>query len=93
MAAALAALLDLPLLSFAESKNVLASFAKALFEAGQSVPYVMAIDPTSYLPSRAAVSTALKSLVSEYEKFFKTHFINHWSIEEVQLLLTELHSK
>ena len=63
-AAAFAVLLDLRPLSLAERKDGMTSFDKALFEAGQLIPYGVKIDLMSYLPSRTGVSAALKSLIS-----------------------------
>ena len=68
--AAMAVMLDLRPLSFAEDHEGIAAFAESIFKAGQSIPYGVPVNRKSYLPTRSAVNTALTGLVEEWREKF-----------------------
>lgn len=76
-AAALAVVLDLRPLSFAENREGMTSFARSVFLAGQSVPVGVSINPQSYLPSR----TAVKSSLDRLEAHLKARFLKKLHVD------------
>jgi len=68
--AALAVILDLRPLGFAENNPGIAAFATEVFKAGQTCPTGFTINPKSYLPSRQAVTDA----ISRTAKQLRTQF-------------------
>ena len=70
-AAAMAVILDLRPIGFTDNHPGIASFAEAVFKAGQSVPSGITINPKSYLPSKYAVTSALTEIGCELRSKFK----------------------
>ncbi len=71
--AAMAVILDLRPLSFAEEHEGIATFAESVFKAGQTIPYGVSVNRKSYLPTRTAVNTALTNLVKKWREKFSVH--------------------
>lgn len=69
-AAALAVVLDVRPLGFAENKSGMEAYAGAVFRAGQSVPNGVVISSKSYLPSRTAVNSSVSRLANDLRKMF-----------------------
>jgi len=74
-AAALAVVLDLRPLGFAENHDGIAKYAEAVFKAGQTVPFGANISTNSYVPSRTAVKNALERLAVQKRKNFARIFL------------------
>ena len=71
-ATALTVVLDLWSFSFAQNNPSMAAYGKAVFKAGQSVPYGVAVNLQSYLPSQAAVKSSLERMVASLRAKFST---------------------
>ena len=74
---ALAVLLDLRPLSFAENRPGMAAYARAVFEAGQYVPYGVAINPESYLLTNFSIMSYFFKLIEEQKKGFSEFCREH----------------
>ena len=72
--AAIAVLMDLRPLTFAENNLGMEAYAKSVFEAGQSVSYGVNINPKSYLPTRTAVMSSLSKLIEVQRKNLDNYF-------------------
>ncbi len=76
-ATAMAVIMDLRPLGFAEEHEGIGNHAKDIFKAGQSVPDGVKIQRSSYDPSRTAVDSSLTRLVEtmrvKLAKLFQEH--------------------
>ena len=73
---ALAVLLELRPMRFAEDHEGIAQFAESIIKAGQTVPYGVSFNRKSYLPTKAAINTSLETMVGEWCDAFKEYLKN-----------------
>ena len=83
-AAALAVVLDTRPLSFTENKEGIAALLRAVFEAGQSMPCGVKVDPKSYTPSRTAIMNSLREMAKSFRDHFRKSFKWKSFLSEVQ---------
>ena len=69
-AAALAVVLNLRPLGFADNKEGMSAYAEAVFRAGQSVPHGVSINNNSYLPCRSTVKNSVADLARQLRETF-----------------------
>ena len=58
---------------FAEDHEGITQFAESIFKAGQTVPYGVSINRKSYIPTKTAINTSLKTMVRERRDAFKEY--------------------
>ena len=64
-AAAMAVILDLRTISFAENQEGIAQYAKSVFTAGQTVPHGVEINPKSNLSTSTATVSSLSKIIDQ----------------------------
>ncbi len=75
-AGALAIILDLRPMKFAEEHEGMAIFAESIFKAGQTIPYGVSINRQSYLPTRTAIRSSLEKMVQKWRLSFRGYLNN-----------------
>ncbi len=75
-AGALAVILDLRPMRFAEEHEGIVIFTESIFKAGQTIPYGVSINRKSYFPTKTAINSSLERMLHYWRTSFRKYLKN-----------------